>query len=87
MKLNPKAFALASGIVWGVSVYLVTVISLVRGGEGKLLSRLAMIYPGYSFSFGGGLLGLLWGFVSMFVAGWVLAWLYNRFSSANQVSG
>lgn len=78
MKLNPKAFALSVGTVWGVVVFLMTNLSLLRGGKGEHLSRLAQIYLGYSFSFAGSLVGLVWGFVSAFVVGWVLAWLYNR---------
>ena len=67
-KLNPKAFALALGIVWGLIIFLLTNISLLRGGEGEHLSRLSQFYIGYSFSFLGSLIGLVWGFVTMFVA-------------------
>jgi NhaP-type Na+/H+ or K+/H+ antiporter len=80
MKLNPKAFALALGLVWGVTVFLITNISLIRGGHGEHLSRLAQIYPGYTFTFLGSLIGLVWGFVTMFIVGWVFAWLYNKLS-------
>lgn len=80
MKLVPKAFGLSTGILWGVVVFLVTNVSLLRGGKGELLSRLALIYPGYSFSFVGSLVGFVWGFVTMFIIGWLLALLYNKFS-------
>lgn len=83
MKLVPKAFALSTGILWGLVVFLVTNVSLLRGGRGELLSRLALIYPGYSFSFVGSLLGFFWGFVSMFIIGWLLAVLYNKFSGSS----
>lgn len=78
MKLNAKALSLAAGIVWGVVVFLVTNISLLRQG-GQTLSRLAQIYPGYSVSFVGSIIGLIWGFVSMAVLAWLFVWLYNRF--------
>jgi hypothetical protein len=82
MKLNAKALALSAGIIWGLLIFLLTNISLLRGGEGEHLSRLSQFYIGYSFSFLGSLIGLVWGFVTMFIAGWVFAWLYNKFSGA-----
>lgn len=80
MKLNRNAFALALAIVWGVAIFLVTNIDLLRGGAGEHLSRLSQIYVGYTVSFLGSIIGLLWGFVTMFIAGWAVAWLYNRLS-------
>ena len=80
MKLNAKAFALSAGIIWGVAVFLVTNVSLLRGGHGDTLSRLAQIYIGYSFSFVGSIIGLIWGFVTMFIAAWIFVVLYNRFA-------
>jgi hypothetical protein len=79
MKLNSKAFSLAAGIVWGIVVFLATNISMLRHGQGQTLSKLVQIYPGYSFSFGGSIVGLIWGFVSMALLGWLFAWLYNMF--------
>ena len=86
MKLNKNAFALALGIVWGAAVFLVTNISLLRGGQGETLGGLSQIYIGYSFSFLGSVIGLLWGFASMFVAGWMVAWLYNRLSEPSTMT-
>lgn len=83
MRLNQKALAVGVGIVWGVLVFLITNIILLRGGTGEHMSRLSEIYVGYSFSFFGSIIGLLWGFVSMFIAGWVVAWLYNRLSGTS----
>ena len=80
MKLNKNAFALALAIVWGMIVFLVTNIDLLRVGTGEHLSRLSQIYVGYSVSFLGSIIGLVWGFATMFVAGWAVAWLYNRLS-------
>ena len=79
MKLDEKAFALASGIVWGVVVFVLTNIIMLRGGTGEHLSRLSQVYPGYAVSFVGSLIGLAWGFVSMFLAALLAAWLYNKF--------
>jgi len=83
MKLHAKALGLSAGIVWGLVIFLLTNISLLRGGEGEHLSKLAQFYIGYSFSFLGSLIGLVWGFVSMFIAAWVTAWLYNKLSGTH----
>ena len=79
MKLDAKAFALASGVIWGAVVFLATCVSLLRHG-GETLSKLEQVYPYYTVSIVGSFIGLVWGFVSMFVLGWVFISLYNKFS-------
>jgi len=78
MKLNKKAFALAGGIAWGLTVLIMTLWVLCRGG-GHTLSLLQQFYFGYSISYLGALVGLVYGFVSGFIVGWIFAWLYNCF--------
>jgi len=46
MKLNAKALGLSAGIIWGLVIFLLTNISLLRGGEGEHLSKLAQFYIG-----------------------------------------
>jgi len=46
MKLNVKRFALTAGILSGLSVLLITLISLWHGGGGHL-ALLKLIFPGY----------------------------------------
>jgi len=46
MKLNAKGFALTAGILWGLSVFLITLISLWHGGGGHL-ALLKLIFPAY----------------------------------------
>ena len=77
MKLNAKAFSLAAGLVWGLVVFLVTNFSLLFHGQGQTLSKLEQIYPFYTISFVGSIVGFLWGFVSMALLGLLFVWLYN----------
>jgi hypothetical protein len=86
MKLNIKAFSLSAGIVWGLVIFLMTNISLFQGGTGKNLYRLSHFYYGYSFSFVGSIIGLIWGFVTAFAAGWIFSILYNVFCGKGQAS-
>ena len=79
MKLNARAFALSAGIIFGVVIFLLMNISLLQGGESEFLSKVGQFFIRYSFSFAGSVVGLIWGFITMFVAGWVFAVLYNAF--------
>jgi hypothetical protein len=80
MRLNAKAFALACGVVWGLTVLLATWWLVVFGFQGQLMRHLDHFYFGYSVSWFGAIFGAIWGFVDGFIGGWVLAWLYNRFA-------
>lgn len=78
MRLNLKAFALACGIVWGLAVWLATWWLLVFGFQGQMISNLDHFYFGYSYSYLGGVIGGIWGFVDGGIGGLVFAWLYNK---------
>ncbi len=80
MKFNIKAFGLTSGIVWGLSVFLATFWILIMGASGKTLGKLSKFYIGYSVSWGGAFVGLIWGFVDGLIVGAIFAWLYNKLS-------
>jgi hypothetical protein len=77
--LNPKAFALAAGILWGVACLIMGLAASYGYGTGfeKLFST---IYIGYSTTLGGSIIGGIWGFVDAFIGGYIFAWLYNKFS-------
>jgi hypothetical protein len=81
MKLNVKALGLAGGIVWGFSIFLLTWWFLLLGHPGNLLGKLGSVYLGYSVTWYGAFVGLIWGFVDGFIGGAILAWLYNKFSN------
>lgn len=86
MKCNVKALALALGLVWGIlAMFLVGITNLIWPSYGKpFLELMASIYPGYHGT--GGFLdvivGTLYGLLDGAIAGAVIAWLYNRFTSA-----
>jgi len=76
--MNVRAFAVAAGIVWGVLLFVFTVVETARG-LGHTLGLLSFWYPGYSISYLGSMAGLVYGFVSGALIGAVFCWLYNRF--------
>ncbi len=80
MKLNVRALGLAGGIAWGLVIFLLTYWFLIFGYEGVTLARLSNVYLGYSVTWYGAFVGLIWGFVDGFIGGVLLAWLYNKFA-------
>lgn len=83
MKLHNTAFGLASGIVWGLTVFVATAWIMLKGG-GTTLVLLEQFYVGYSVSWPGALIGLVYGFVNGFIWGWLIVWLYNCFSKCGK---
>ena len=86
MKLNVKAFALTIGLVWAVALFLIILANLIWCEYGvALLDVVDSIYPGYHRGTTVGLIvGPLYGFVDAVVAGWIFAWLYNRFCGKSE---
>ena len=86
MKLHKTALGLSLGLIWGFTVMLATWWLLIIGAQGHTISKLRAFYIGYSFSWGGSILGLIWGFVDGFIAGVIIAWLYNLFSGKSKTN-
>jgi hypothetical protein len=78
MKLDPKATALAGGILWGLSVLLATLWIVIKGG-GLTLMKLSQFYIGYSVSIPGAIIGGIYGFVHGFIFFLLFALIYNLF--------
>lgn len=77
MKLNASKFALAAGIVWGLCMFVMTLISVQNGYGADFLHLIAGIYPGYTITGGGSVIGLIYGFLDAGIGGYIFAWLYN----------
>lgn len=83
MKLSKKAFGLTTGILWGIAIFIVTNLLILKGSKGQHIMLLSNLYIGYSFSFLGSIIGLIWGFVTGFIAGWLFAFLNNLFAKSS----
>jgi len=77
MRLSPLAFGLAAGIMWGVHFVLVTVFNIAFGRAQAWVDVLVDLYPGYSPTVPGMLMGAGLGFLDALVFCAILAWLYN----------
>jgi len=79
MKINTKALAISIGLVWGLAVFFLTVWFLVMGYNGNLLAKLDAVYLGYSVTWLGAFIGLIYGFVDGLIGGTLLGYFYNKF--------
>jgi hypothetical protein len=77
--MNTKAFAMAAGILWGFLLLALTLLETVRG-LGHTLGALSAVYPGYSVTYWGSLIGLVYGAISGALLGGAFCWLYTRFA-------
>ncbi len=73
---------LSVGILCGIALLLPGLIPIKTEYGNELIKVLASVYPGYKGTFGGSIIGLLWGFADGFFGGILLAWLYNTLSGA-----
>ena len=78
MKLNVRALAITTGIVWAAGIFLFTWWLYIRGISVGQMTIVGKVFPFYTVSPLGSLLGLIYGFVDGFVLGAAFAWLYNR---------
>jgi hypothetical protein len=76
--LNPKKLCVSGGILWSICMFICTILAMYTGYFTQFLNLMASIYPGYSISWLGSIIGLAYGFVDAFVGLFLLAWLYNK---------
>jgi hypothetical protein len=81
LKLNVRAFALTCGIIWGLSLFLLTWwIILLEGATGEP-TFLGRVYLGFTVSPAGSFIGFVWAFVDGLIGGAIFSWLYNLIST------
>lgn len=76
-KFSPNALGLAIGILWAVCVLFCGITAMFGWGV-ALVEAISSLYIGYGPSVPGAFIGAIWGFVDGYLAGLVIAWLYNR---------
>jgi hypothetical protein len=79
LRFNTVIFAVILGLLGGGLLWSSTIVLLIKGGEnlGTHLSLLSVFFPGYSVTWPGAWIGLLWGFVFGAVTGAVLYFSYG----------
>ena len=78
MKFSVRAMALASGLLSGISMFLMTLWVIVLGdGTNALLESLSTFYIGYAITYKGAVIGLIYGAIDGLIFGAIFGWLYN----------
>jgi hypothetical protein len=84
MKLDVKAFAITSGLLWGLGLFLLTLWVVLLDGPSDRMTFIGQVYRGYSLTIGGSVVGLVWGLVDGAIGGAVFAWLYNSLAGRSK---
>lgn len=79
VRLNAHVLGAVLALVFGLSLFLATLVLLVQGGPatGQMLSLLAHFFPGYGMSFGGALVGGLWATLLGYAIGFAVGRAYG----------
>ncbi len=79
-RASQQGWGLALGTVCGLGLFLATIVLVVRGGPnpGAHLGMLGVYFPGYSVTFIGSLVGLVYAFVGGYAMGRTIAIIYNK---------
>lgn len=77
MRLNLKAFSLATAIVVAIGTLILNVLSVLTGFAAEFFNLIAPFHPGYSNTILGAFIQALWMFAYGYVFGAALALLYN----------
>jgi hypothetical protein len=75
-KCHPLALGTAIGVLWAIYIFFAGIAAMFGWGV-ALVETLASFYIGYGASIAGAIVGAIWAFVDGFVAGVVIAWIYN----------
>lgn len=81
--LNIKGFAIATGMLSGLVLFIATNWLVLKGGEnvGQHLRLLSQFFIGYSVSFKGSFVGFFYGVLTGGGAGGLIALIYNSLIS------
>lgn len=77
MRLDTRAFGIASGVVAAGAVFALTILWLVARRDPSALGFLEGVLFGYSVTVGGAFVGSLWAYAYGFLGGALLAFVYN----------
>ena len=82
-RLNARVMGFTLGCLFATGLFLATLILLLRDGQmmGAHLNLLGHFLPGYTVSWSGLFLGLVYGWVVGFVFGYLISRVYNLVAS------
>lgn len=81
--ISATRMGLASGILWGLTMFVFTIISFYTGYGDDFFGLFESMYPFYDISISGAFVGLVEGFIDGFISLFLLIWIYNRLGGHN----
>jgi hypothetical protein len=80
LRMNEQGWGLALGALFGIGLFLATLVLVLRGGEhvGAHLNLLSVYFPGYSVTFLGCFVGFVYAFFVGYAVGRTIGTIYNR---------
>ena len=75
-RCQPLALGVAIGVLWAFYVGCLAIVAIFGWGT-DLVTALASLYIGYAASVVGAIIGVVWAFIDGFIAGVIIAWVYN----------
>ena len=89
VRLNAKVHGLVTGLVAGLLIFIATNWLVLKGGRlvGPHLGLLGQFFIGYRVTFLGSIIGFAYAFVCCFIAGYAVAWVYNRIVDLREGAG
>ena len=77
-KCDPIALGIGIGILLAAYAFLLGLIAWWWDWGTVIVLTLSSLYIGYAPTLLGSIIGALWAFVDGFIAGVVIAWVYNK---------
>ena len=80
MRLNARAWGIATGLLLGGGLFIATIFLVIRGGPmvGQHLELISVFFPGYQVTWLGAFVGFGYAFVLGYALGRVIGSVYNR---------
>lgn len=87
VRIKAGALALVCGLIGGVGLFVMTVWLLIQDGPqaGQHLQLLSNYFVGYTVTWPGAFVGLLYGAMTGGGVGWVIGRIYNGVVNARQM--
>ena len=85
LRLNARAWGIAVGLLFGIGIFLATVLLVVKGGAtvGPHLGLLGQYLPGYTVTWGGAFIGFIYLFVIGYGVGRLIGVVYNALARSD----
>ena len=86
VRIQAGVLALVGALIGGIGLFVITVWLLIKGGPqvGAHLQLLGQYFVGYSVTWTGSLVGLLYGALTGGIVGWAIGTIYNRIVGLRQ---